>query len=62
MFTGGKLIFAIAFLIVFTIITIYMYRKDLNLHKIYYKGSIWILVAFLAFIGILFIIKFALKD
>ena len=62
MFSGGQLIFAISFIIVFTIVIIYMYRKDLKLHKIYYKGSSLVLLAFLCFIGILFIIKFVLKD
>ena len=62
MFTGGKLIFTIAFVIVFTIAMIYTYRKDLNLHKMYYKGSSWVLVIFIAFIGILFVIKNILKD
>lgn len=62
MFTGGKLVFAIAFVIIFTLVTIYMYRKDINLHKTYYKGSSWVLLAFLCFIGILFIIKFTLKE
>lgn len=62
MFTGGRLVFAALFVIVFTIVIIYMYRKDLNLHKVYYKGSSWVLVAFLSFIGILFLIKFILKD
>ena len=41
MFTGGKLIFAIAFVIVFTIAMIYTYRKDLNLHKMYFKEGLW---------------------
>ena len=62
MFTGGKLIFTIAFVIVFTIAMIYTYRKDLNLHKMYYKGSSWVLVIFIAFIGLLFVIKSILND
>ena len=40
---------------------IFVYRKDLKLHKIYYKGSYKILIVFIAFIAILFIVKAFLK-
>ncbi|WP_425433046.1 hypothetical protein [Flavobacterium album] len=62
MFTTGQWIFAGTFLVAFIITMIYVYRKDLALHKKYYKGSYWILVGFLAFIGILFFIKYFVKD
>jgi hypothetical protein len=62
MFTKGQIGFAIFFIIVFVIAMIYVYRKDLALHKKYYKGSYWILIGFLAFIGILFIIKYLVKE
>ncbi len=61
MFTSGQLQFAIFFIIAFTIIIVIMYRKDLNLHRKYYKNRLWILLAFLAFIGSLFILKNILK-
>ncbi len=61
MFSQGQIIFAVLFIIVFVIAMIIMYRKDLHLHKIYYKGSLWVLIAFLAFVGILFLLKFTLK-
>lgn len=57
MFTTGQLIFGILFAIAFTVIIAYTYRKDLKLHKHYYKGSLWILLAFLAFIGFIVLIK-----
>lgn len=61
MFTPGQMQFAIFFIIAFTIVLIVMYRKDLKLHRIYYKNRLWVLVAFLAFIGSLFILKNLLK-
>jgi len=61
MFTTGQNIFAILFIIVFSIAMIYTYRKDLNLHRFYYKGSSWVLLTFIGFIGLLFVIKFLLK-
>lgn len=57
MFSEGQLIFAGVCLILFIIVMIYSYRKDLKLHRKYYKGSIFVLLAFLAFMGILFVIK-----
>lgn len=62
MFSKGQLFFALAFAISFILIVIFSYKKDLKLHKQYYKGSIWILLAFLAFIGLLFFIKSLIKE
>jgi hypothetical protein len=39
---------------------VYAYRKDLKLHKKYYKGSIWVLIAFIAFLLFIVSIKFFL--
>ncbi|WP_299106165.1 hypothetical protein [uncultured Winogradskyella sp.] len=58
MFSNGQLIFGILFFIAFVIIVGYQYRKDLQLHKKYYKGTIWVLIAFLGFIGMIAAIKF----
>lgn len=58
MFTQGQITFGILFAIAFIAIMIYAYRKDLNLHKKYYKGSLWILLCFIAFIAMLATIKF----
>jgi hypothetical protein len=57
MFTKGQWIFAILFAIAFIILLIYTYRKDLKLHRKYYKGSIWVLIAFIAFILMIVVIK-----
>jgi len=61
MFTSGQITFGIIFAICFIIAIIFMYRKDLAIHKLYYKGTKWILFAFFCFIIILFIIKAFLK-
>jgi hypothetical protein len=51
MFTTGKLIFALSFLIVFIIAMIWSYGKDSKINKIHFKGSyktlIFIILAFL---------------
>jgi hypothetical protein len=57
MFSTGQWIFAAIFFIAFVAAIIYSYRKDLPLHKKYYKGSLYILIGFLVFIGLLFVIK-----
>ncbi|ULC58748.1 hypothetical protein MBM09_12600 [Flaviramulus sp. BrNp1-15] len=60
MFSKGQIIFGVLFFIVFAIIIAYTYRKDLKLHKKFYSGSIWILVAFIGFILLISAIKFLL--
>jgi len=58
MLSKGQIIFAIIFAIIFCIILIFAYRKDLELHKRYYKGTFWILLAFISFIAFIAAIKF----
>jgi len=62
MFSQGQIIFAALFVVVFIVVMIIMYRKDLSMHRVYYKGSLWVLITFLLFIGLLFIIKTTLKE
>ncbi len=57
MFSTGQLIFTFLFVIAFVIYLIISYRKDSKLHKKHYKGSIWILLGFIAFIIFLFFLK-----
>ena len=57
MFSAGQYIFAALFFIAFVIAMIFTYRKDAKLHKKNYKGSIFILLGFIAFIVFLFILK-----
>ena len=58
MFSTGQLIFGILFFIAFVIVIAFQYRKDLKIHKKYYTGTIWILIAFIGFIGMITAIKF----
>lgn len=58
MFTKGQWVFAVLFLVVFAALLFYTYRKDIKLHKKYYKGSVWVLIAFIAFILLITMIKF----
>lgn len=58
MFSKGQIIFAISFAISFVIIVTIAYKKDSKIHKKYYKGSLWVLLAFISFIGLIAMIKF----
>ncbi|MBG43441.1 MAG: hypothetical protein CL530_05675 [Aequorivita sp.] len=62
MITTGQIVFAVLFFIAFVIIMVYSYRGDKNLHKKQYKGSLWILVGFIAFIIFLLLLKTYLKN
>lgn len=61
MFTSDQILFAAIALVIFTIAMIFLYRKDLALHKKHYKGTIWVLVGFIAFFALLFFIKHSLN-
>ena len=58
MFSTGQIVFGILFAIAFIIVIFFMYKKDRKLHKRYYKGVVWILIAFIAFIAFIAAIKF----
>ena len=57
MFTKGQLVFAIFFVIIFTIIIIISYKKDLKFLKNTYKGVRWVLIGFIIFFSLLVILK-----
>ncbi|KVV14866.1 hypothetical protein ACRASX_10820 [Flavobacterium sp. TMP13] len=61
MFSQGQLIFAICFFVVFVIIMIISYRRDLKMHRFFYKGNLKVLAGFILFIFILFLIKIFFK-
>jgi uncharacterized membrane protein required for colicin V production len=61
MFSPGQLLFAGGFFVAFVIAMVYAYRKDAKLHTLFYKGNYKILIAFLIFIGLLFLIKIFFK-
>lgn len=52
---GG--IFALVFAVVFLAIIAWMYRKDIHMHRKYYKGSVWVLLTVIAFLALFFLIK-----
>ncbi|WP_299437878.1 hypothetical protein [uncultured Aquimarina sp.] len=61
MFSTGQWIFAGCFVVAFIILMVFSYRKDLKLHRKYYKGSIFILIGFIIFILLLFVLKMYLR-
>ena len=61
MFSSGQLLFAGFFVVAFIILMIFSYRKDLKLHRKYYKGSVFILIGFVIFILLLFVLKTFLR-
>nr|WP_276390264.1 hypothetical protein [Eudoraea chungangensis] len=62
MFSKGQLLFALLFIISFSIILIRTYRKDKELHSKNYKGVKWVGLFFALFIIFLFSIKYLLKN
>ncbi|MCK0177904.1 hypothetical protein MWU50_01230 [Flavobacteriaceae bacterium S0862] len=62
MFSKGQIIFGILFAIAFIIVLIYAYRKDIKIHRRYFKGSLWVLVSFIAFLLFIVAIKFIFTD
>ena len=62
MFSYGQKVFAIFFIVAFTAIIIWSYRKDLKLHKIYYK-KVWVVALGIILVIALFaFITFLLHD
>lgn len=62
MFSTGQIYFALFFIIAFVITLILVYRKDLKILEPFYKGTYTIFIGFIIFIGLLFLIKFLMKD
>ena len=58
MFSLGQLVFAVLFIICFSIVLFIAYKKDAKLHKKYYRGSTWLLLALIAFIALITTIQF----
>jgi hypothetical membrane protein len=57
MFSTGQLIFALFFVFTFTAVIIYSYKKDKQKSRQYFKGSFWVLIGFLVFVGLLVTLK-----
>ena len=60
MFTKGQLIFAACFIVAFTILMIWSYRKDIKINKKYYKNTYIILITIFLIIAIFTLITFSL--
>jgi len=56
-FSSGQLIFAAFFVVTFTFIIIYSYRKDRKNQEEYFKGSFKIILFMLGLLFSLFLIK-----
>ena len=60
MFSSGQKLFALFFILVFVAVLIWSYRKDIYLHKIYYK-KVWVVaLGIIVVIASFAIIAFAL--
>ena len=57
MFSSGQLIFGAFFVIAFTFIIIYSYRKDRKHQKEYFNGSFKIILFMIGLVFSLFLIK-----
>ncbi|MFK5958325.1 MAG: hypothetical protein QM495_05555 [Lutibacter sp.] len=60
MFSKGQLIFATFFIIAFTLLMIWSYRKDIKIHKKYYKNTFIVIIAVFLTIAIFTMITFSL--
>jgi hypothetical protein len=62
MFSPGQIVFAAVFVIAFSVVLFWMYRKDRTWHRKQYQGARWVLVFFITFVIILFILKYLLNN
>ncbi len=62
MFSTGQIVFAILFIVAFSIIMVLSYRKDKRLHQKNYKGVKWVAISFVVFVIVLFLLKVLLKN
>jgi len=60
MFSKGQLIFVGIFIIAFIISMIWSYRKDLRVHKKYYKNTFIIIITVFLIIAIFTLITFSM--
>jgi hypothetical protein len=60
MFSKGQLIFAAMFVVAFTLLMIWSYKKDIKIHKKYYKNTFIVLIAIFLVIAIFTLITFSL--
>jgi len=56
MFTSGRILFTVIFIVVFTGVLIWSYRKDLKNIRTHYRRNYLVLVGLLTFIALLYLI------
>ncbi|MDY0780314.1 hypothetical protein [Tenacibaculum sp. IB213877] len=62
MFTTGRIIFAAFFVIVFTVLMVYSYKKDAtNNQKHYQNAAFYVAIGIIAVIALLFLSKYLIK-
>lgn len=61
MFSPGQIVFSLVFLLAFILVMVRMYRKDRPWLREHYRGTGWVLVFFLVFIGLLLLLKYLLR-
>ncbi|WP_234974647.1 hypothetical protein [Tenacibaculum agarivorans] len=62
MFTTGRIIFASFFVIAFTALMIFSYKKDAkNNQKYYQNAALYVAIGIVATIGLLFLAKYLIK-
>ncbi|MDP2068431.1 MAG: hypothetical protein Q8K04_05650 [Lutibacter sp.] len=60
MFSKGQLIFAAFFLVAFIMAMVWSYKKDIKIHKKYYKNTFIVLISTILIIIIFALITFSL--
>jgi len=56
MFTPGRILFTVIFVVVFVGVLIWSYREDLKNIRTHYRRNYLVLVGLLTFIGVLYLI------
>lgn len=60
MFTSGQKNFALFFIIAFTILMFWSYRKDIKLHRIHFKNIYVVIIAIITTIVLFTLITFSM--
>lgn len=60
-FSQGQIIFALCFIIGFSVLIYFSYKKDKKLHKKNYQGLWNVVIGFIVFFTLLILLKYLLK-
>lgn len=62
MFTTGRIVFSVLFVIAFVLVMVFSYKKDAKNNEKYYKNTaMYVAVGIVLVIGLLFLAKFLIK-